>query len=67
LVTLIFNLNRIERSVLVLMHSMPLAISMIVLSERYNFYKDTIASLSLVSSLFAGINLNLWLLFLGYL
>ena len=56
----------IEKSVLVLMHGMPVAISMIVLSERYNFYKETIASLILVSSLGAGIYLNLWLLLLGY-
>jgi len=39
---------------------------MIVLSERYNFYKETIASLILISSLGAGLYLNLWLLALGY-
>jgi predicted permease len=43
----------------------PVAVSMIVLSERYNFYKETIASLILVSSLGAAIYLNLWLLILG--
>ncbi len=61
----LFNLPELERSVLVLMHGMPLAVSMIVLSERYDFYKETIASLILVSSLAAGIYLNLWLLLLG--
>ncbi len=66
LTTMLFNLPDVERSILVLMHGMPVAISMIVLSERYNFYKETIASLILVSSLGAGVYLNLWLLLLGY-
>jgi len=66
LTTMLFNLPTVERSVLVLMHGMPVALSMIVLSERYDFYKETIASLILVSSLGAGIYLNLWLLLLGY-
>jgi predicted permease len=61
----LFGLIAIERSVLVLMHSMPVAISMIVLSERYDFYKETIASLILISSLGAAVYLNLWLLLLG--
>jgi len=39
---------------------------MIVLSERYGFYKETIASLILISSIGAGLYLNLWLLFLGH-
>jgi len=65
LTTILFNLPTVERSVLVLMHGMPVAISMIILSERYDFYKETIASLILVSSLGAGIYLNLWLLLLG--
>ena len=66
LTTMLFNLPGVERSVLVLMHGMPVAISMIILSERYDFYKETIASLILVSSLGAGVYLNLWLLLLGY-
>lgn len=66
LTTMLFNLSNVERSVLVLMHGMPVAISMIVLSERYDFYKETFASLILVSSLGAGLYLNLWLLLLGY-
>lgn len=64
--TSLFQLSGIERPTLILMHGMPVAISMIVLSERYNFYKETIASLILISSLGAGIYLNLWLLLLGY-
>jgi len=66
LTTMLFNLHDVERSILILMHGMPVAISMIVLSERYDFYKETIASLILISSLGAGLYLNLWLLLLGY-
>ncbi|UCE16083.1 MAG: AEC family transporter [Candidatus Bathyarchaeota archaeon] len=64
--TLLFDLPSLERSTLILIHGMPIAISMIVLSERYDFHKETIASLILISSLGAGLYLNLWLLFLGY-
>jgi len=66
LTTLLFNLPSLERSTLILIHGMPIAISMIVLSERYDFHKEIIASLILISSLTAGLYLNLWLLFLGY-
>jgi len=66
LTTMLFNLSGMERSTLVLMHGMPVAISMIVLGERYDFYKETIASLILISSVGAGLYLNLWLLTLGY-
>jgi len=64
LITVLFNLQELERTILVLMHGMPTAISMIVLSERYDFYKETIASLILISSVAAGLYLNLWLLLL---
>lgn len=62
-----FNLSRTPASVLLIMHSVPVAVSMIVLSERYNFYKETIASLILISSLSAAVYLNLWLLTLNLL
>lgn len=65
-VTVLFNLSSLKSTILVLMHAMPVAISMIVLSERYNFHKETIASLILISSIGAGFYLNLWLLLLGY-
>ncbi|UCC33790.1 MAG: AEC family transporter [Candidatus Bathyarchaeota archaeon] len=65
-ITIAFGLPDVERSTLVLMHGMPVAISMIVLSERYNFYRETIASLILISSLGAGLCLNIWLFALGY-
>jgi len=66
LTTRLFNLPDIEGTILVLMHSMPVAISMIILSERYGFYKDIIAALILVSSIGAAVYLNVWLLALGY-
>lgn len=67
LATALFRLPSLEKSILVLMHGMPVAISMIILSERYDFYKETIASLILISSLGAALYLNLWLLLLEYI
>lgn len=61
-----FRLGEPHRSIIVLMHAMPLALSMIVLSERYDFNKETFASLILITSLAAGIYLNLWLIVLGH-
>jgi len=66
LIATLLDVKNVARSTLVIMHAVPVAISMIVLSERYDFHKETIASLILVSSLGAGLYLNLWLLFLGY-
>ena len=66
LVISLFNLPGIEMPILVLMHSMPVAVSMIVLSERYNFHKELIASLILISTIGAVVSLNIWLLLLGY-
>jgi predicted permease len=48
------------------MHGTPIAVSVIVLSERYDFFKETIASLTLLSSLGGGIFPTLLLLLLGY-
>ncbi len=62
----LFDLPEPHRSVIVLMHAMPLALSMIVLSERYDFNKETFASVILLTSIAAGIYLNLWLLVLGH-
>lgn len=50
----------LETAVLVLMHSTPVAVSVIVLSERYDFFKETIASLTLVSSLGGGLCSFAW-------
>ncbi len=65
LTLMLFNLPSSSRSVLVLMHGMPVAVSLSVLSERYDFYKETIASLTLISSLGAIVYLNVWLFILG--
>lgn len=64
LATIWFKIQGVEKSTLVLMNGMPVAISTIVLSERYDFYKEIIASLILISSLAAGVYLNIWLLLL---
>jgi hypothetical protein len=63
-ITMLLDVRGVARATLVIMHAVPVAISMIVLSERYDFHKETIASLILVSSLGAGLYLNLWLLLL---
>ena len=62
---MLFKLPTVDQSVLVLMHAMPVAVSLSVLSERYDFYKETIASLTLISSLGAIVYLNIWLAILG--
>jgi len=62
----LLNLPKIQTAVLVIMHSVPVAVSMIVLSERYGFYEETVASLILISSIGAGLYLNIWLLLLGF-
>jgi predicted permease len=62
----LFNLSDPERSIIVLMHGMPVALSMIVLSERYDFFRETVATLILISSVGAVVYLNVWLLILGH-
>ncbi len=59
-----YVLPSFESTIIVLMHAMPIAVSTIVLSERYDFFKETIASLNLISSLLSVIYLNLWLVLL---
>ncbi len=60
-----FSFPPLHSTTLVLMHSMPAAVSLIVLSERYNFYPETIASMILITSLSSLVHLNLWLFVLG--
>lgn len=62
---ILFNLANIPKATLIVMHSVPVAVSMMVLSERYNFHKEIMSSTILISTLLAGIYLNLWLLILG--
>jgi predicted permease len=61
----LFRLPSMDQSLLVLMHAMPVAVSLSVLSERYDFHRETIASLTLISSVGAIIYLNIWLFILG--
>ena len=65
LVVRVLGFTGIPASVLVLQNAMPVAVSIFVLSERYDFYKETIASLILFSSLGAVIYLNIWLWLVG--
>ena len=61
----LFQLPFMNQSMLVLMHAMPVAVSLSVLSERYEFHRETVASLTLISSVGAIIYLNIWLFILG--
>ncbi len=60
----LYGVSELGRTVMVLMYGTPLAVSMIVLSERYGFREKTVSSVILVSSLAAGVTMNLWLMFL---
>lgn len=60
----VFVVPSFESTIIVLMHGMPIAVSSIVLSERYDFFKETIASLNLISALLSVFYLNLWLVIL---
>ncbi|MCW4015299.1 MAG: AEC family transporter [Candidatus Bathyarchaeota archaeon] len=61
----LFQLPSMDASVIVLMHAMPVAVSLSVLSERYDFRRETVASLTLISSVGAIVYLNIWLALLG--
>ncbi len=59
-----YEVSELGGTVMVLMYGTPLAVSMIVLSERYRFREKTVSSVILVSSLAAGVTMNLWLMLL---
>ncbi|MCF8144801.1 MAG: AEC family transporter [Deltaproteobacteria bacterium] len=61
----LLGLETPESSVVVLMNAMPMAVSMVILSERYRFHQELIASIVLISSVLAGFYLNGWLAVLG--
>ncbi|MCX7844441.1 MAG: AEC family transporter [Candidatus Bipolaricaulota bacterium] len=61
----LLGLPPLETTVLVLMNGTPLAVNMLVLSQRYGFYVEEMASLTLVSSLGALVSLSLWRFVLG--
>jgi len=64
-VAALLELGGLERTIVVLLSGMPAAVSLLVLSERYDFHRETIASLVLLSSTGSAVTLNLWLALLG--
>ncbi|MEM4169092.1 MAG: AEC family transporter [Thermoproteota archaeon] len=60
--SLLIGLPMLERTVLIIMHSVPLAVSMVILSDHYDFHKEIVSTVVLLSSLAASIYLNIWLL-----
>ena len=63
-VSVLFGLPKMESTLLTLMYGMPAAVSLIILSERYDFYRETIPSLVLISLLGSALSLNFWLVLL---
>jgi len=61
----VLGCGSLESSVADLMSAMPMAISMVVLSERYQFHQELIALVILVSSILGGLYLNGWLVLLN--
>ncbi len=59
------GLSSLEASVLVLLNGTPLAVNTVVLSQRYRFHEEALATAMLVSSLGAMVTLNLWRWVLG--
>lgn len=60
------NLPELEVSIIVLLHGMPGAVNLIVLSDRYNFYKNLIPTYLLVSTLTSFITLGAWFVLTNY-
>jgi len=56
-----FGLSLLQTSILVVMYGTPLALSMVILSERYKFMEKQVSSIIMVSSLLSGLTMNLWL------
>jgi malonate transporter len=63
-VSVLFGLLEMESTLMVLMHGMPAGVSLIILSERYDFYRQTIPSMVLISLVGSALSLNLWLILL---
>ncbi|MEX2721233.1 MAG: AEC family transporter, partial [Candidatus Wukongarchaeota archaeon] len=61
MVSRLFGLSVLQTSILVVMYGTPLALSMVILSERYEFMEKQVSSIILVSSLLSGLTMNLWL------
>jgi predicted permease len=56
----VLGLSSLETTILVIMNGTPLAANMMILSQRYGFYVEEMASLALVSSLGSLLTLSLW-------
>ncbi len=60
----LLGLDPLPREVSVLMNGTPIAVNLIVLSARYRFFEEEMATLILISSVGALITMNLWTAFL---
>jgi predicted permease len=56
-----FGLSLLQTSIVVVMYGTPLALSMVILSERYGFMEKQVSSIIMVSSLLSGLTMNIWL------
>lgn len=56
-----FGLSLLQTSIVVVMYGTPLALSMVILSERYKFREKQFSSIIMVSSILSGLTMNLWL------
>ena len=59
----ILGLSPLAREVAVLMNGTPIAVNMIVLSARYRFFEEEMATMILLSSVGALLTMNLWTVF----
>jgi predicted permease len=64
LVSRFFELPLLETSIMVIMYGTPLALSMVILSKRYDFLNTKVSSVVMLSSLVSGVTLNIWLFIL---
>jgi len=65
IITIFLQFNKLQATIIILMNAMPMAVSMIVLSHRYKFFEDVIASTIMISSLASIIYLKIWFFVLG--
>ncbi len=60
------GLSRLEASITTLMSAMPVAVALAVLSDVYDFHREEVYSLVLVTSLLSPIYLGAWLAMLSW-
>lgn len=56
----LLGLSPLSREVAVLMNGTPIAVNLIVLSARYRFFEEEVATMILLSSVGALVTMNLW-------